>query len=630
MLSLKKLHAKQILLLSFLILGSCKKSSHEGGSSNAALVGTSAQKQTQTSSLYATGIALGVADFVVLRDCDASNKCTNDILTSQDDLIGDTEMMSISIKGANDPGSMQVIACEQKAKFQPSHVTIPPSGVTQITTDVTLQNTVYTCLLQKYPKSRLLSGSESSQSTALALAENVSTNSKTSSRLSSTQTALIGAAAGWAVGSFAVMAMYAVPTTVDIMNYRNILNKITGTPPTGGRTYDKIFMTDFDGTLGMGDFEPHKYGSVDVLNEHVNTLGQKGHLNQSEWEDFCKRKIGGTQGMKEFKKKFAVDGYITVDGEKISVDKITATQIVEAGLIPELQQLKGYSKNNLPNFQFLAANGHMVIHDGHYYNAPTWLEGATESLRGHIDAGHLVMFNSTNPRPEVASLIEASLAQKIGENKAPRYEAGKRGSSTLTRWENVFIGTAAAIGVHPTENAIVGGTSVIANGDKTAIAQKMLKDAYEARARLSENPRMICLDDKPDKDPKFDAFAEDIRARNVVIRSRAVSVIDSNSKVTNTDHIAASNSSAFEEAKFQGITPGHSYVIEDASIIRTNSNTPFHDSTLGSKKYSSPFKGALPKGVLPSHLAKGGFGAALLGGVLAGVGAAVGSSFGHE
>jgi len=69
---------------------------------------------------YSTGISLGDADFVVIRDCDPTGKqCKNDILTSDDAALGNTVMMDIPFKD-KDPNFIQTIACLAKSKITSS------------------------------------------------------------------------------------------------------------------------------------------------------------------------------------------------------------------------------------------------------------------------------------------------------------------------------------------------------------------------------------------------------------------------------------------------------------------------------------------------------------------------------
>ncbi len=615
----------RVLYVVFLsLLASCRIATHKSSNKPTASTQTAQLNQLQLAGSYASGIDLGNADFVVMRDCDATGKtCTNDILSTQDlDPNSDVQQDALPAieLNANDTGILQTIACKDEKTIDPNAPSVvdstPPLGVEQTTKHVSIQNVDYACVVSVAPKNVLINElSSSSQSSSLELGDKA-TN------------ALMGAAVGFSVGFAAGFALTKNAGANADTKYNQALDqaKTTGAKDM---TFKQIVMTDFDGTQGLGDYDPHPTGYGKDPNRP---------LDPQEWEDFAKRKLGGNQGMKELTTKY--QQYKNMTATQILADSDFGKHVPE---LKDLPSLKGQTINSL------VEAGHMVKLNGNYYNAPTWLEGSIESLHRHIKANRLVMFNSTNFRPNVASLIEASMDQEFRNSQRhptlgildtqlrdPRQTEfpdlrAKNPSSTKTRFKNVYIGTAAALDISPPTsksdrlNATISGTKVRLYGDKTAIAQRTFQEAVGDGARLpSEGVEMVSLDDKVVKANEFGHFAKDIGAKHVFIQSAAVK---SSVPTEINAHIEASDK-IFDRTNFNKIGTGETIKISDNSIKTNIKNGRKLDLSRFSSASLSPK--ATPSNA-KAKTAGHGFGRSalsgiLLGGVMGNLGAVFGAS----
>lgn len=596
--------------------------------------------------LYSVGISIGDADFVLIRDCDSKGQCKNDIQTAEDDLQGNNDMMEINFT-ENDPNFLQIVACKDKTKItDPASVEaglVSDKAVAHVVTELTIDKVVYKCVVSKVAKEALQS----------LLAQNpnpkglnLDGDSNSNSNSDSGDNIIVGVSAGVLGFTLGFAAGFAIVKAYDSQQKKKFQEKLK----VDGKDYvvavnerrtkdkfaskegvDRVLITDFDGTLGLGDYDPHPEGYAPEQDGGRN-------MTKQEWKDFCERKIGGAQGLKEFREKFKG----TQDAH------LTPVEIVEKGLIPELDGLKGKpGSTGYPTFNELVEQGHMVKAQGadgqfRFFNSPTWLAGSVDVIKQHIEAGHLIIFNSTNFRPGAKELIEASLManlQKSGldqgyyrnPDRTP-LTADKAGRGTKTGLKGVYIGTTAALGLGSLGsrfdgvNAAASWAQVGDRGDKAAIMQVAYADAMDDGLYVKKGTHIVSIDDKPGKAKEFAQFARDVGGKHIFIQSKATKV--KSNLTTATEHIEASlnvlhkDSHAFDVVK-EGKTEvvlAEDRAVRDRLIIPPRNALSFNEKLtitpsekIGSLHAVSSRKGMLAGAVLGVLMGTAG---GVLGGIL--------------
>jgi hypothetical protein len=558
---------KQLPVLIFLALSACKQKTPPQKISPP--TESEPSPELQLTGSFASMIDPGEADFVVIRDCTSGGTCSDDVVSPEDVDMGDDILSDIDL-GNRDAGSVQTLSCRDKSRIWGEDGT--PMK------EVTLDQVVYGCILKKFEKTQLLGAGGSEGEIAQELGH--------------------GAGLGMAKRSAEDGGLGLADDGEE-----------AGASGEGRTAIKEIVITDFDGTQGLGDYDPGEFKGNGGFGEDL------GILDDGEWEDFCRRKLGGDQGLKEFRAKVDAMDFESrsslepVDVIKSKLKKLSAAEIVELFTGTErnfqLEKKSGLSQSDITNLrsnkinfgiprsldglhgmkgssvETLAAAGHMVKYHGKYYNTPTWLDGSVESLHGHLTApDRLVMLNSTNFRPNVEALIAESLHQEFQRNpdtkgKGLPKKAGEVGS-------RLFVGTAETLGVtYPSSklNAFKAGTRVRLKGDKYAIGRKTMEKV--AKEYDTTDARVVSLDDKPGKGKEFASLARDYGWKHVYIQSDAVK--KSVAKPGDfTSHIQASNN-VFSKNK-ESIFPeaGKSVSITQPGVkgdIASRSNTPIELGT---------------------------------------------------